>query len=48
MTVFYDITYPFQILSGATVVVLEWISNFNPYLIGYVIIFPVGIKVNPC
>ena len=34
-------TYPFPNFNGATVEIWEWISNFIPYFIMYVIIYPV-------
>ena len=36
----YEITYPFQNLTGPTVEVLKWISNFIPPLTRYVITYP--------
>ena len=39
----YGITYPFPNLNGCF---WEWISNFIPQLIGYVIIMHTGINVN--
>ena len=35
-----EITYPFPNFNGTTVEVWEWISNFIPYFIEYVISYP--------
>ena len=35
-----EITYPFTSGNGATVQVLEWISNFKLYFTGHVISYP--------
>ena len=37
-------TYPFQNFNGATVEVLEWISDFIPHFAGHVLLIHAGIK----
>ena len=37
--IWHVIIYPFTNFSGATFEVLEWISNFNPHLTGYVLTY---------
>ena len=38
--IWHVIIYPFTNFSGASFEVLEWISNFNPHLTGYVLTYP--------
>ena len=46
-TVWDDITYPFQIIYGATVEVWEWKNNFIPHFIMNKLFIHAGIKVKP-
>ena len=41
-------TYVFPNFNGYIVEVWEWITNFTPRCMMYIVIYPCNIKVNPC